>query len=224
MNHDTRQDFIKKIFWVNPFQLKFFSAPPNWWWYARIEKRIKNQIVKNFLEKLAMGKLFYGGNWDLSATLFKESDWIKNIKSLKLNYKNYKNSEWYKLIQSKIVKNGHYKYKQNVIKSEKDLEFLFENYFKEMIESLKVKGFIINENYSRDIPKALIGRNGDLIKTGNGCHRLAIIQEFDIKCSYPIQIVGIHKKLEINGVKAYLINQQEINKYISKKYKVNSNY
>lgn len=224
MNHETRQDFIKKIIWVNPFQLKFFSVPPNWWWYARIEKRIKNQIFKNFLEKLAMGKLFYGGNWDLSATLFKESDWIKNIKSLKLNYKNYKNSEWYKLIQSKIIKNGHYKYKQNVIKSEKDLEFLFENYFKEMIESLKVKGFIINENYSRDIPKALIGRNGDLIKTGNGCHRLAIIQEFDIKCSYPIQIVGIHKKFEINHVKASLLGLNEISKFISEKNSIHINW
>ena len=223
MSHDTRQNFIKKIIWVNPFQLKLFSAPPNWWWYARLEKRIKNQILKNFLEKLAMGKLFYGGNWDLAATLFVESDWIKNIKSLKLNYKDYKNSEWYKLLQSKIVENGFYNYKQNVIKNEKDLEFLFENYFKEMIESLRVKGFIINENDSRDIPKALIGRDGDLIKTGNGCHRLAIIQEFDIECSYPIQIIGIHKKFQINGVKASLLRLDEISKFVSEKNSIHIN-
>ena len=56
-------------------------------------------------------------------------------------------------------------------------------------------------------------------KTGNGCHRLVIIQKFEIDTDYPLQIVGIHKKLEINGVKAYLIDQQEITKYISKKYK-----
>ena len=66
-----------------------------------------------------------------------------------------------------------------------------------IIESLKFNGFVIDNHNSEDIPKALIGRNGDLIKTGNGCHRLAIIQEFEIDTDYPLQIVGIHKNLKL---------------------------
>lgn len=214
----------KKIIWVSPISIKLFSVPPNWWWYARLEKRLKNETLKKLIKKIALGKLYYGGDWDLRATLFKNSDWTKNIKSLRLNYKNYKNCQWYNLIKNEIDKKGVYKYKNLSLKSDKDIKYFFEEYMEAIIESLRFKGFVIDDYNSEDIPKALIGRNGDLIKTGNGCHRLAMIQEFDIETDYPIQIVGIHEKLEINGVKAYLIDQQEINKYISKKYKVYSNY
>ena len=214
----------KKIIWVSPNSIKLFSVPPNWWWYARIEKRLNNEILKKLIKKVALGKLFYGGDWDLQTTLFKNSDWIKNIRSLRLNYKNYQNCKWHNLIKHEIDKKGNYRYKNLFLKNDKDIEYFFEEYIEAIIESLKFNGFILNNLNSEDVPKALIGRNGDLIKTGNGCHRLAIIQEFEIDTDYPIQIVGIHKKLEINGVKAYLIDQQEINKYISKKYKANSNY
>lgn len=218
MSHKLTDNYKKKIIWVNPFLLKLFSAPPNWWWYARIEKRLKNKIAKKMLEKIAMGKLFYGGDWDLTATLFNESDWIKNIRSLRLNYKNYKNCSWYKLIKSEIYSNGFFKYKNKIIKNDEDLKFFFENYLEEMITSLKMNGFIVSDNHSEDIPKALIGRNGDLIKTGNGCHRLAIIQEFEIKCNYPIQIVGIHKELKINGVKVGFSQLMNLDKFINNKF------
>ncbi len=46
MSHKLTDNYKKKIIWVNPFLLKLFSAPPNWWWYARIEKRLKNKIAK----------------------------------------------------------------------------------------------------------------------------------------------------------------------------------
>ena len=218
MSHKLTDNYKKKIIWVNPFLLKLFSAPPNWWWYARIEKRLKNKIAKKMLEKIAMGKLFYGGDWDLSATLFNESDWIKNIRSLRLNYKNYESCKWYKLIKSEIYNKGFFRYKSKIIKNDKDLNFFFENYLEEMITSLKMNGFIVSDNHSEDIPKALIGRNGDLIKTGNGCHRLAIIQEFEIKCNYPIQIVGIHKELKINGVKVGFSQLMNLDKFINNKF------
>ena len=147
---------MKEIIWVNPFKIKSFSAPPNWWWYARLEKRISNKFAKNFIKKIAMGRLFYGGNWDLSATLFNETDWIKNIKSLKLNYKNFRNSECCSIIKSEILKYGFYKYKNNFLRDEKDIDLLFEKYFKEIIESLKLNGFTLQENFSHDIPKVLL--------------------------------------------------------------------
>ena len=72
----------------------------------------------------------------------------------------------YKLIKSEIYNKVFFRYKSKTIKNDKDLNFFFENYLKKMITSLKMNGFIVSDNHSQDIPKALIGRNGDLIKKG----------------------------------------------------------
>ena len=179
-------------------------------------------MLRKILYKFAMKKFFYGGNWDLSAIKFQDTDWIKNIRSLKLNYKNYENSNWYKFIKLHILEYGTYKYKKKIIKNDKQLNYFFEIYLKKIIKSLKLNGFKINVK-SKDIPKVLIGRNGKLIKTGNGCHRLAMIQEFSIKCSYPVQIVGVHKEFCIKGVKAKFLKFREINKFVVDKYSIKLN-
>ena len=208
----------KKIIWTNPFELKYFSPPPNWWWYARLEKRIKNIKMKKLIENLAMGNLFYSGNWDLSATLFTDSDWVKKIKTLAPNYNSYKLSPWYHSILHQINEEGLYKHKEIVIKSKSEVDSFFEDYLGGMIKSLKKNGYVIEDESSNDIPKVLIGRNGDLIKSGNGCHRLAIIQEFNLKCEYPIQIIGIHKKLNINGINANILDLSQVDSFIDSKF------
>ena len=48
MRHETNANSIKNIIWIDPFKLKLFSPPPNWWWYSRLEKRIKIKIIKKF--------------------------------------------------------------------------------------------------------------------------------------------------------------------------------
>ena len=220
MTNESSHELLKnKIIWVNPSSIKFFSPPPNWWWYARLEKRINNKKIKSFLKKIAMDKMYYKGNWDINSNLFENSDWIKNIKSLKLNYNNYKNSDWFKNIKFEIYKNGFYKHKDFFLKNEKDVTFFFEDYLKNLIISLQKKGYLVNKN-STDIPKVLIGRDGDLIKTGNGCHRLAIIKEFEIICKYPVQIVGIHDKFEINETYASKLSFKELIEFLYKNFNI----
>lgn len=218
MKQQLINNFKKTIFWVDPIKLKLFSPPPNWWWYARLEKRIKNERILDLLKKFAMDKLHYGGNWDLFATSFYESDWVKNINSLRLNLDDYKSSNWYQFIKSQIYTKGFYKHKQTLIKNEKELDYLFEKQFIEVIHSVKKRGFIIENKNSLDVPKVLMSRDGNLIKTGNGCHRLAIIQEFAINCSFPIQIIGIHKKHKINGISSSILNLNDVKSYIFDNY------
>tara|TARA_B110000027_G_scaffold52978_1_gene57743 strand:- start:1143 stop:1817 length:675 start_codon:yes stop_codon:yes gene_type:complete len=219
MENKKNFDLIKKkIIWTDPFLLRFFSAPPNWWWYARLEKRIKNIKIKKLLENFAMGDLYYNGNWDLSATLFTNSDWSKKIRMLAPNYKNYKSSSWYQSIIYQINQEGLYKHKKINIKNEIEAGSFFESYIGGMVESLSRNGYIIEDENSNDIPKVLISRNGNLIKSGNGCHRLAVIQEFNLKCRYPIQIIGIHKKLNINGKNASLLDLSEVDSFIVDKF------
>ena len=207
-----------KVIWIDPHTIKLFSPPPNWWWYARLEKRIKNKKIKKLLENIAMGSLCYGGGWDLSATLFENSDWVKKIKTLTPNYKHYQLSFWYKSIISEIKQQGFYKHKQILIKNEKDANYFFENYLGKLIQSLVNNGYVIDKKNSNDVPKVLIARNGDLIKSGNGCHRLAIIQKLELQCKYPVKIIGIHKEFNINGVKASFLKFADINLYILNKF------
>ena len=154
MSQVFHDNLKKKIIWVSPISIKLFSAPPNWWWYARLEKRLNNEPLKKLIKKIALGKLYYGGDWDLRATLFKNSDWIKNIKSLRINYKNYQNCQWYNLIKNEIDKKGVYKYKNLSLKNDKDIKYFFEEYMEAIIESLKFNGFVIDNHNSEDIPKA----------------------------------------------------------------------
>jgi hypothetical protein len=83
---EQQSNLKKKIFWVNPHKLNMFSAPPNWWWYSRLDKHLQNKFLKTIIKKFAIDKLYYNGNWDLNATLFANTDWAKNIRSLMPDY------------------------------------------------------------------------------------------------------------------------------------------
>ena len=202
----------KKVFWIDPLLLNTFAPPPNWWWFARIDKRLKNKLLKRYLFKIAMGKTYYNGDWDKKIINFQNSDWYKKIEDLKNNFDDYKNSNWYKSIYGDIENKGFYKHKDKILNNKYDIERFFENNIYFLINSLKEKGFRTNESNKDDIPKVLIGRNGQIIKSGNGCHRLAIIKIYKIKCKYPIKIVAIHKKLK-NDKK--FKNIEAIDEYIS---------
>lgn len=208
-------NFKKKIFWINPNKIHYFSPPPNWWWYARLEKRTKNKFLKKIIKNIAMGNIIYRGDWDKKLITFVETDWSKKIKDLKINIQEFENSMWYQSIIKDIELFGFHNYKDFSFKNIVQVKFFFKNYLLEVIDSLSKHGYIIENDNFDDIPKALIGRNGELIKSGNGCHRLAIIRCFNIKCEYPIQIVAIHK----NFFSKEDLNESYIEKFINNNYK-----
>lgn len=185
----------KKVIEVNPDTINFYSEPPNWWWYRKLEKRIKNRQVKNYLKKLAMGRTFYAGNWDLDSYKFNETSWYLKIKNLKDNLYRPELSYWYQAIINEINLKGYYFHKEIKITNKKQAESFFLNYMFNLISSLKKKNFIIED--VNDIPTVLIGRKGELIKSGNGCHRLAILKIFKIQSNFPVRIIGIHKKFSL---------------------------
>lgn len=204
INHST-----KKIIKVNPFLIKTYSTPPNWWWFRAIDKRIKNSYVKNYLENIALGKMYYGGNWDLKSIPFHKTHWYLRVNNLKQNIHHFENSIWYQSIMAEINSKGYYFHKKIKIKSKHETITFLKKYVIELIESLKNKQFIQED--VNDIPKILIGRNGELIKSGHGCHRLAIIKSYQIKCEFPVQIIGIHKKFKLDNI-------DNVYKYVTSNY------
>ena len=194
MNYKLSESvFFKKKINIDPDKINYFSSPPNWWWFSRINNRVSNKYLKTILKNFALDRLFYSGNWDVKAGSFYKTDWYLKINDLKINKDNLSSSLWYKLILQEIDSKGFYVHKKKKIKNKKDALFLI-NYYLELIESLKKKNFI--QQTDHDIPKVLIGRHGEIIKSGNGCHRLAIIKSFKIRCEFPVEIIGIHKKFQ----------------------------
>lgn len=190
----------KKIFWIDPRFIKLFSAPPNWWWYARLDKRIQNKAIKEFIRNIAMGKVYYGGSWDIKSIPFEKTDWVQKIKDFFSNIKNFQESHWYISMANQINRQGFCYHKNLKIISISELDSFFESHILELIKSLTKNGYLLEDTSSNDVPKVLIGRNGELIKSGNGCHRLAIMQKLDLNFKFPIQIIAIHKKLDHEGV------------------------
>ena len=206
-----------KILRINPHALTYYSAPPNWWWFNPLDQKIKIIFIKKFLKKHALYKSFYGGNWDINATYFDETHWFVRIKDFKKNIKKLDSSLWYKLIMKEINSKGFYIHKKTLIRNEKEVINFFENYLMSLIDSLSKNKFVIeNED---DMPQVLIGRNGQLIKSAHGCHRLAIIKLFNIKCDFPIKIIGVHKKCELKDKKK-LDNFDEIYNYVRLNYSI----
>tara|TARA_Y100000992_G_C21246949_1_gene483811 strand:+ start:109 stop:750 length:642 start_codon:yes stop_codon:yes gene_type:complete len=206
-----------KILNVNPHAIIYYSEPPNWWWYNLLDKRIKNSHIKKTLKKYALYKTFYGGDWDVRATFFEKTNWFLQIKDFKDNIKKLESSLWYKLIMKEINLNGFYFHKKTKITNKEELIHFFENYVINLIESLKKNNFI-SENQN-DVPQVLIGRNGQMIKSAHGCHRLAIIKAFKIKCEFPVKIIGIHKKFGFKN-KNNLNNFDEIYDHVKLNYTI----
>jgi len=203
-----------RIININPDKINLYSEPPNWWWFNPINKKISNILIKKYLKYIAIGRMYYVGNWDLNSYKFNETSWYLKIKNLKDNLSRPELSYWYQTIINEINLKGYYFHKEIKITNHKQAKFFFENYIFNLIDSLKKKNYIIqNKN---DIPTALLGRNGELIKSGNGCHRLAIIKNFNIQCKYPIRIMGIHKKFFSNKNRNLRSNEEICNFVIDK--------
>ena len=206
---------MNKILKVNPSLINKYSLPPNWWWYRAIDKRIKNIYIKKYLNNLALGKMYYGGNWDLKSKPFDKTHWYIRVKNLKDNLDNLEASLWYQIIMKEISLNGYYLHKKIKIKNKSETINFLENHVISLVNSLKDRQFIQND--FNDVPHVMIGRNGELIKSGHGCHRLAIIKAFEIKCEFPIQITGVHKKFKLQSKKK-LNNLEDIQNYVIDNY------
>jgi len=206
-----------KILKVDPHAIFYYSEPPNWWWFNPLDRRISNSYIKNILKKYALYKPYYSGNWDVKATLFEKTHWYLNIDDFKNNIKKIETSLWYKLILREINSKGFYIHKKIKISNKEELVNFFENYVINLIESLQNNNFI-NEKLD-DVPQVLIGRDGQIIKSAHGCHRLAIIKSFRINCEFPVKIIGIHKNFRFN-IKNKQNSFEEIYNHVKINYSV----
>jgi len=187
---------LKKIIWVDPLTINYFQLPPHYWWYGRIQsypipvflKEISDSTYNRLTENI-----WYSGSWDLKAEKFREKDWFVLINNLVQNKKDFKKSDWYHHAKKSIYSSGVFIHKKLYIKNLSELDIFFSEYLIPLIDSLSENGW--DSKISDEIPTGMIGRDGSLIKSGYGCHRLAILQSVNNNFKYPMRIVAIHPKI-----------------------------
>jgi len=187
---------LKPVIWVKPSEINYFQVPPHWWWYGRIQAYPAPSFIKStskyFYNKLT-DNIWHSGSWDIEAKKFTETDWFIFISDLIDNRNNFKSSRWYIHAARLIGSNGVYIYKKKHIRTLPELDIFFYEYMDPLITSLSTYGW--SSEISDEVPTGMIGRNGQIIKSGNGCHRLAILKAIDSKDKYPLRIVSIHPKI-----------------------------
>jgi len=201
------------VLWVKAADINHFQLPPHFFWYGRLASKKMPRLLKriaHFTYVRLTRNIWRRGNWDVNSKKFNNTDWHILIEDLIKKRNNYKNSIWYKRAKSSVNSLGLYIYKNRRILSEKDLDSFFVDYILKLIDSIDDHGW--NESLSPDLPTGMIGRSGEIIKSGAGCHRLAIMRILNPNMLLPLKIVAIHPYIKKNKV------PKNIEKFISNFY------
>ena len=187
---------LKKVIWVDPLSINYFQLPPHYWWYSKFQSYPFPGFLNKFSDYLynrLTENIWHSGSWDLRAEKFREKDWFVLIDDLVKNKNDFKKSNWYLFAKESLSSDGVFKYKKYQVASLLELDSFFSEYLIPLINSISTQGW--NTEITDEIPTGMIGRDGSLIKSGFGCHRLAILQSINMNYKYPLRIVSIHPKI-----------------------------
>jgi hypothetical protein len=99
-------------------------------------------------------------------------------------------SETYKINAAYLERKGQVKIKGKKLKNTTELRIHLEEKFVKLINSIKLDGY--RADLAPDLPCAMIGRNGEIIKTRAGRHRFATAQLVRPKDFFPLRVIAIH--------------------------------
>jgi len=100
-------------------------------------------------------------------------------------------SKWYKMLMENIQQSGQAFHKDIQMRSKSDVDAFFANYVQPLIDSLAKKGF--DPSFTGFESKAVIGPDGQLIKSGSGNHRFYLSRCLSVP-SFPLTIVGMDER------------------------------
>lgn len=135
-------------------------------------------------------RLVFGGDWDLAAQDCGKIKSFQRVHSLAEHLPNYRASLWYIAAISAYEKHGYFRHKNHRVYSIFEIDTLFEQELVPLVSSMRDTGY--RQRPDSDVPLAMIGRNGEIIKTEKGRHRFAAAQAVGCK-EFPLRIAAVHK-------------------------------
>lgn len=134
---------------------------------------------------------FIGGTWDEAVERFEEHGSYQRLQSLWASLPDYQESAWYQEVLEDIASRGGHTHKGHRVTSESEAQELFEGSLIPMLYSFRDEGY--REQEGEEVPRAMIGRGGRLVKISIGRHRLAAAQITGSPGAFPLRIVAIHR-------------------------------
>lgn len=177
---------------VDPAEIKLYNLEPQRIYksYWLKEKNFFQSLTSSFHDQdlFLKGLYLIPGQWDKTETLFRDYPTYQYMKELFDNNFDYLKTRRYRELIDKIETGEVIEHKHFKMRSKEDV---IEDYFRRYIgifKSMEEKGYIPNKNNPGLVA---IGRNGELIKTSRGRHRLSIAQLLGIK-SIMVKVEFIH--------------------------------
>ncbi|MFC6638106.1 hypothetical protein [Sulfitobacter sediminilitoris] len=160
-------------------------------WSALNLPRIVHQGFVLRLKYLLGRKGVFGGRWDLNSKPFTEREEYALIEDLNQSLPQYQNSIWYQQGEKAVSSKGVFAHKTETAHSTKELDAVFSDYLVPLLTSMKQEGY--QQRPGADLPEGMIGRDGALIKTAHGTHRLAAAKVTGASGVFPIKVIGVHR-------------------------------
>ncbi|MEQ9258495.1 MAG: hypothetical protein RIG84_05310 [Roseovarius sp.] len=179
---------------VDPQKLEQHTLEPNirWFVWAQINlPRAFNRAVTYRLKYLLGRRGVFGGDWDLRSRPFTEREEFRLVRSLWESLPDYRASAWYAKAREEIAQRGAFSHKGHVARTEAELDALFASELAPLLTSMAEHGY--RQREGADLPEAMIGRDGTLIKTSHGTHRLAAAKAVGAAGLFPLHVVGVHR-------------------------------
>lgn len=142
------------------------------------------------LKYLLGRKGVFGGDWDLKSQPFSEREEYRLIDDLHQSLPDFRNSLWYRQGRETVENGGTFAHKNLVARTTPELDRIFVEYLVALLEDMKLEGY--RHRAGADFPEGMIGRDGTLIKTAHGTHRLAAAKATGAVGLFPIKVIGVH--------------------------------
>lgn len=188
------------ILHVNPHKLDQHTLEPNlkWavWSAIHLPESLHRKVVLR-LKYLLGRKGVFRGNWDLERQPFSKREEFQLIHDLNESLPNFRQSVWYKKGRETIENGSAFVHKNLTASTTKQLDEIFDDYLVKLLVSMKLEGY--HQRVGADVPEGMIGRDGTLIKTAHGTHRLAAAKVVGASGLFPIKVVGVHR-LWLSGI------------------------
>ncbi|NUH65498.1 hypothetical protein HTT03_09390 [Sulfitobacter sp. S0837] len=183
------------VLYVDPHVLEQHTLEPHlkWvvWSAVNLPRLFTHHVVfrlKGFLSR----KGVFGGQWDLKSKPFEEREEFQLMKDLYECLPDYRQSFWYQRGLQAISEKGQFSHKDLVAQDPAELDRLFEGYLIKILATMRQEGY--RQREGADYPEAMIGRDGTLIKTAHGTHRLAAAKVVGAAGVFPVKVMGVHRQ------------------------------
>lgn len=115
----------------------------------------------------------------------------RRIADLLANRDDVSRSAWHRDLMAELRETGCARHKDIAMHSAAEVDEFFVSYVLALVESLEREGYRPEAETEGYASTAIIGPDGEIVKTGSGNHRFCIAKEIGLP-RFPLKIVGAH--------------------------------